>query len=98
MFERRIDRDAVVTALVFTPVFALAVALMSPGYFTPFGTVAGQVVLAGVGAAFIASLWGLQRLAEPASQGRLLAQVADPGGADSAQSPLVLAGTGGRAR
>jgi len=61
----------------FTPLFALGVALMSPGYFTPFGTLAGQVVLAGVGAAFIASLWGLARLAEPASTARLLAPSGD---------------------
>jgi Flp pilus assembly protein TadB len=79
----------------FTPVFALVVALMSPGYFTPFGTLAGQVVLTGVGAAFLASLWGLQRLAEPASQGRLLAQVGDPSGAEGARRPVALAGSGG---
>ena len=57
----------------FTPLFAIGVALMSPGYFTPFGTAVGQVVLIGVGAAFIASLMGLQRLAEPAATPRLLA-------------------------
>ena len=56
----------------FTPLFAIGVALLSPGYFTPFGTLAGQIVLAGVGAAFLASLWGLQRLAEPAATARLL--------------------------
>ena len=66
--------------VAFTPLFAVGVALMSPGYFTPFGTLAGQVVLVGVGGAFIASLWGLQRLAEPAMAARLLAQVGDPDG------------------
>ena len=62
----------------FTPLFALAVALLSPGYFTPFGTLGGQLVLAAVGAGFVASLWGLQRLAEPAATGRLLSGVSDP--------------------
>lgn len=76
--------------VIFTPVFAGVVALMSPGYFKPFGTLAGQVVLGGVGAAFIASLWGLQRLAEPASTGRLLAQVGDPA------APPVAAAAGVR--
>ena len=61
--------------VAFTPLFALGVALLSPGYFRPFGTLAGQLVLAAVGAGFVASLWGLQRLAEPAVGGRLLASV-----------------------
>jgi hypothetical protein len=64
--------------VVFTPLFALGVALLSPGYFRPFGTFAGQLVLAAVGAGFVASLWGLQRLAEPAAAGRLLAGAGRP--------------------
>jgi tight adherence protein B len=82
----------------FTPLFAIGVALMSPGYFTPFGTAVGQVVLIAVGAAFIASLWGLQRLAEPASTVRLLGQVADtaaPAAARVTRFTTVAAAAGG---
>jgi len=82
----------------FTPLFALGVAIMSPGYFAPFATLAGQVVLAGVGVAFIASLMGLQRLAEPAATTRLLAP-ADDAAAAGAGRRARLAGTpaaGGR--
>jgi len=77
--------------VAFTPLFALAVALLSPGYFHPFGTLGGQLVLAAVGAGFVASLWGLQRLAEPASAGRLLAGVSDP---DAHRAPTALVDPG----
>jgi tight adherence protein B len=78
--------------VIFTPLFALGVALMSPGYFTPFGTLGGQLVLTAVGAAFLASLWGLQRLAEPAAAGRLLAGLRDVDPATGRADRLAVVG------
>jgi hypothetical protein len=79
--------------VVFTPLFALGVALLSPGYFRPFGTLGGQLVLAAVGAGFVASLWGLQRLAEPAATARLLASGNDPAAAVAAPRFAPRAGS-----
>jgi hypothetical protein len=59
----------------FALVFSGVLAVTSPGFMSPYGSAAGEVVLALIGALFLAALWGLNRLARPVERARLLAGV-----------------------
>ncbi len=59
----------------FTLAFAAILIVTSPGFMKPYGSLTGQGVLGLIGALFVASLWGLNRLARPTARARLLAAI-----------------------
>jgi hypothetical protein len=65
-------RSGVRTVLVFSVGFAVALAVLAHTYLAPFGTLQGQVVLAGVGALYAAGLISMVALSRPPAPIRLI--------------------------
>jgi len=59
----------------FSIVFSVGLAVASPSFMAPYGTAGGQVVLAVIGALFLAAMAGMNRLARPVERARLLGAV-----------------------
>jgi hypothetical protein len=59
----------------FSVVFSVLLAVASPSFMAPYGSAGGQVVLAIIGALFLAAIAGMNRLARPVERARLLGAV-----------------------
>jgi tight adherence protein B len=79
--SRASTRSGVRTVVVFSLAFACLLAVFAHSYLAPFGTPVGQVVLAGVGAAYALGLVLMVRMAAPPPPFRLVSS-APRGGAE----------------
>jgi tight adherence protein B len=70
--SRASARTSVRTVAGFSLGFLLLLAVLAHSYLAPFGTPAGQVVLAAVGALFGGGLWLMARMARPRTATRLI--------------------------
>jgi hypothetical protein len=59
----------------FSIIFSALLAVASPSFMAPYGSASGQVVLALIGALFLAAMAGMNRLARPVQRARLLGAV-----------------------
>jgi len=64
--------------IAVTLVFTLGVLLVGHGYFKPFGTPIGQIVLLAVAGLFAAGFAAMNRLSRPQPMPRLFAAAAGP--------------------
>lgn len=74
--SRASSRSGIRTVIVFSVVFAAALAVLAHSYLAPFGTPTGQVILVGIGALYAAGLTLMVRMAKPPAPVRLLTQEA----------------------
>ncbi len=70
--SRASARSSVRTIVIFSLVFAFTLAVVAHSYLSPFGTLAGQLVLGVVGLFYATGLVLMVRLVRPASEMRLL--------------------------
>jgi tight adherence protein B len=70
--SRASARSSVRTVVQFSVGFAGALALIAHSYLSPFGSAAGQIVLAGVGGLYAVGLALMVRMVRPVTQSRLL--------------------------
>lgn len=73
---RASTRSSVRIVVAFTLTFVAGLAILAHAYLAPFGSPAGQVVLAVVGGCDATGLWLLAKMAKPVPAPRLLAPVA----------------------
>jgi tight adherence protein B len=57
---------------LITVVVLVGFMVLSPGYFAPYGTPIGQVILATLLTLYVAAIWGLRRITLPRPRGRIL--------------------------
>jgi Flp pilus assembly protein TadB len=65
--SRASARSGVRIVILFSVIFAALLTIAARSYLAPFGTAAGQCVLALVGACYAAGLWLMARLVNPPS-------------------------------
>jgi Flp pilus assembly protein TadB len=70
--SRASARSGVRTVVIFSVAFAGALAVLAHSYLLPFGSVTGQVVLAGVGLCYAGGLWLMVLIARPPVPVRIL--------------------------
>jgi len=70
--SRASARSSVRTVVVFSLLFVVVLMVLARSYLAPFGTPAGQLVLAGVGACYAAGVALMVRLVRPPRTPRLL--------------------------
>jgi len=58
--------------------FSVLLAVASPSFMSPYGSASGQLVLAVIGALFLAAMAGMNRLARPVERARLLGAIGGP--------------------
>lgn len=82
--DRAKPRTNIRSIIAITALVLAGLLVFAHDYLAPFGTAAGQLVLAVIVAVFAASLWWMHRLTKPVSRGRILGRAARTSGTEMA--------------